>query len=152
VVSELSDTLIKGVAEIIAIVLSVLVTVIIPYAVLLFRAWAKAKIAEAKAKVESIENTELREEFESALARLDATADTVVADIESTIKKYTAEGKVLNPEKIKEQAEVRIRNRLDPASKQLLLKRFGDERFGKLVSSKVEQKALRLNLHKKAIC
>lgn len=146
---EIQGILLSAAKDIIETVVYVITVVVIPYGFVLLRAWVKAKKAELVAKTAAIENNDLREGLNDALERLDKTSETVVAELEATIKSYDAKGKVVNQEKLKTYANGRIVDRLLPTAKTVLVEQLGKDRFEKLISSKVEQKALDLKIKRK---
>jgi hypothetical protein len=78
----------KAVNEFAITILGLITTVFVPWAFSLFRAWAKAKI-------ESVKNKEVRDAMNDALTRLDLTAETVVKEVNQTLKdKVAVDGKL----------------------------------------------------------
>jgi hypothetical protein len=148
--TQIAEPLLKGLADIINLVLAFIITTLLPYLFLLFRNWYKLKIAEMRTRISAIENADLRNGINDALTRLDQTTETVVAEIEATIKKIDARtAKVVNAEEIKVVARNRILARLPPNVQRVLCSTYEPKDLDRLVDSKIERKALAMKLAKK---
>lgn len=130
----MSEIFEKAASEIVTTVLTFVVTVAVPYALVLVRAWLKAKTA-------AIEDAKLREGVEWAIARLDATAETVVREIEQTVKSWNKEtGKVITPDALLTTAMSRTWKRLPPHAAESLKKMFPDSELRQVIRGKIESK------------
>jgi hypothetical protein len=138
----------KAAADAINTLLAFVLTVVVPFVFFMVRSWMATKKAEMQAKIDAIKNEDLRKGMSDALQRLDNTAATVVADLEATVKQYSDQGKVVDPDKLKAFAFGRIKARLDPVAAQVITDRLGGKNFDRLTASKIEQKALALKLLK----
>ena len=83
----MTPELTKALNELAIAIVSLITTAFIPWAFSLARAYAKARI-------DAVKNQDVRAALEFALARLDATAETVVSEINQTGKALTADGKL----------------------------------------------------------
>jgi hypothetical protein len=128
----MEELLQKSIAEIAATALTLLTTVVIPYGLALLRSWVKAKIA-------LVEDQRLREGLEFALARLDATAETVVREIDQSVKQRQ-NGKVVRPEMLQAAAIDRVYRRLPPPALAELGKHYTDKRLKYIIRGKIESK------------
>lgn len=128
----MEDLLQKSIAEIAATVLTVSTTVVIPYGLALLRSWVKAKIA-------LVEDQRLRDGLEFAFNRLDATAETVVREIDQVLKQRQG-GKVVRPEMLQAAAIDRVYKRMPPAALAELEKAYSAERLKYIVRGKIESK------------
>src|SRR5574343_1173512 len=116
------------------IVLDLVLTVLVPYAIILGRAWLKEKTA-------LIKDQRVREGVEFALDRLDKTAQTVTAEIRQRCLVRSPEtGKVTNAASIQEKGIKRLHARLDADTRTMLKGLYGDE-LVKIYRSKIEQHA-----------
>jgi hypothetical protein len=127
----------KAINELAITILGLITTVFVPWAFTLFRAWAKAKI-------EAVKNTEVRNAMNDALSRLDLTAETVVKELNQTLRdKLEVNGK-LTPEighKLLQNAYTRTLSRLPMDAKATLEKAFADK-LQPIVVGKIEKKVL----------
>lgn len=150
--AELQTTLINAANEVLSTIIYLLVAVVLPYGLILFRTWVKAKKAELLAKISAIDSKELRDGLQDALLRLDKTAETVVAELEATVKKLGADGKVIDPIRLRSHAGALVKSRLLPTAKSSLIKQLGEKKLDGLILSKVEQKALALKIEMGKAC
>lgn len=126
----------KATSEIVTTVLTFVVTVAVPYGLVLARAWLKAKTA-------AIEDATLREGVEWALTRLDETARTVVYEIEQTIKsRSTDTGKVVNGAGLLSTAMTRTWTRMPPKATEVLKKMYPEAELRKMIRGKVESRVM----------
>lgn len=77
----------KAITELLLTLIGLITTVFLPWAFAVARAYGKAKI-------ESIQNSNVRAAAEFALVRLDETAKTVVDEVNQRLKVANAEGKL----------------------------------------------------------
>lgn len=129
----MSEILEKATQEIITTVLTFVVTVAVPYGLVLARAWFKAKTA-------AIEDAKLREGMEWALDRLDKTAQTVVDEIAQTIKARNEAGKVRNPEGLQATAMSRTWKRMPAHATETLKRMFPEAELRQIIKGKIESK------------
>ncbi len=116
------------------IVLDLMLTFIVPYALGLARAWWKEKTA-------LIKDQRVREGVEFALDRLDKTAQTVTAELRQRyVKRDPTTGKVTNAEASQERGVRNLHARLDTNTRAMLKGLYGDE-LVKVYRSKIEQHA-----------
>lgn len=120
-------------SEVVTTLLSLVVTVLVPYGLALFRTWVKAKTA-------AIEDKTLREGVEWAFDRLDATAETVVREIEQTIKERLPSGKVTKPENLQSVAMARVWKRLPPTASEALRTMYPESELRNVIRGKIEAK------------
>lgn len=120
-------------SEIITTVLSLVVTVLIPYGLALLRTWVKARTA-------AIDDAKLREGIEWAFDRLDKTAETVVREIDQAIKERLPSGKVSKPETLLQAAMARTWKRLPPHAAETLKKMYPDVDLKNIIKGKIESK------------
>ncbi len=117
-----------------ATLLELVITVIVPYAMVLLRSWVKAKIA-------AIEDKGLREGVEYAFDRLNHTAETVVAELKQTYVQHGEDGKVVNPIDSQREGINRLYSRLDPGAKNTLKRLYPDEKqLARILKGKIESK------------
>jgi hypothetical protein len=128
----MDEILQKSLGDAMVTLLTLVTTVLIPYAAVLMRSWVKAKIAK-------IEDQNLRDGLNFAFDRLDATAETVVREIEQVLKKRI-EGKVVRPEALLSAAMNRVWQRLPPQAMDTLKKNYNPETLQKIVRGKIESK------------
>ncbi len=128
----MDETLQKALNEFTTTILTLVLTVIVPYALSLAREWVKAKTA-------AIEDTKLREGIEFALNRLDLTAETVVEELRQTMVKRDEHGKVENPGALQEQAVSSLFSRLDPTT-QATIKKMFPANLKNVLKGKIESK------------
>ena len=130
----MDPSLAKALNELAITVVSLITTAFIPWAFSLFRSWAKAK-------VEAIKNQDTRHALEFALQRLDATAQTVVSELNQTGKTLTADGKlsIEDAKSLKELAFKRVAQRL-PEDAIATLKAAYAARLSGLIVGKIESK------------
>lgn len=117
--------------------ITVMTVVIIPSIIY----FAKLAKAYGDAKVSQIKNRCLRESLEFALTRLDATAQTVVTELNQTRIEMTADGK-LTPEEAKkllQTAYTRLKQRL-PADAAATLQEAFSDRLQAVIVGKIESK------------
>lgn len=130
----MEEILNKAMADGSGIVLDLVLTVLVPYAIILGRAWLKEKTA-------LIKDQRVREGVEFALDRLDKTAQTVTAEIRQRCLVRSPEtGKVTNAASIQEKGIKRLHARLDADTRTMLKGLYGDE-LVKIYRSKIEQHA-----------
>ena len=125
----------KAINELAITILGLITTVFVPWAFSLFREWAKAKI-------ESVKNKEVRDAMNDALSRLDLTAETVVREINQTIREGVAVNGKLTPEvghKLLQKAYTRTLTRLPMDAKATLEKAFADK-LQAVVVGKIQKK------------
>ena len=124
----------KAMADGVGTILDLVLTVLVPYAIILGRAWLKEKTA-------LIKDQRVREGGEFALDRLDKTAQTVTAEIRQRCLVRSPEtGKVTNAASIQEKGIKRLHARLDADTRTMLKGLYGDE-LVKIYRSKIEQHA-----------
>ncbi len=128
----MEEPLQKAISEIMSTVLTLLVTVVIPYLAVLVRSWVKAKIALIKDK-------NIRDGLDFAFDRLDKTAETVVREIEQVLKQKL-DGKVVKPEVLLQNAITRTYRRMPAAATDTLSKNFNAEEIQRIIRGKVESK------------
>jgi ABC-type tungstate transport system substrate-binding protein len=110
----------SAINSLVAAIIVGITTIFLPWAFSLFRAWAKAKI-------ESVKNKEVRDAMNDALSRLDLTAETVVREINQTIREGVAVNGKLTPEvghQLLQKAYTRTLTRLPMDAKATLEKAF----------------------------
>jgi len=125
----------RDINELAITILGLITTVFVPWGFSLFRAWAKAKI-------EAVKNTEVRNAMNDALSRLDLTAETVVKELNQTMREQVAVNGKLTPEvghKMLQKAYTRTLNRLPMDAKATLEKAFADK-LQSIVVGKIEKK------------
>jgi hypothetical protein len=125
----------RAINELAITILGLITTVFVPWAFSLFRAWAKAKI-------EAVKNTEVRNAMNDALSRLDLTAETVVKELNQTMREQVAVNGKLTKEvghQMLTRAYNRTLNRLPMDAKATLEKAFSDK-MQALVVGKIEAK------------
>jgi hypothetical protein len=125
----------KAVNELAITILGLITTVFVPWGFSLFRAWAKAKI-------EAVKNTEVRNAMNDALSRLDLTAETVVKELNQTMREGVAVNGKLSPEvaqKMLQRAYSRTLSRLPADAKATLEKAFSDK-LQPIIVGKIEKK------------
>lgn len=130
----MTPELTKALNELAITLLGLITTVFIPWLFSLVRAYAKAK-------VERIQNQCAREALEFALKRLDATAETVVAEINQGEKELSADGK-LTPDEAKlllKKAYARLNARL-PADALATLRAAFADKLTQVMVGKIESK------------
>lgn len=128
----MDEILQKGLYEAVATILTLVTTVLIPYAAVLVRSWVKSKIA-------AINDENLRNGIEFAFDRLDKTAETVVREIEQVLKQKL-DGNVVKPEVLLSNAIARTWKRMPAAATDTLKKNFNAEEIQKIIRGKVESK------------
>jgi hypothetical protein len=126
------DILQKSLSEVAATLLTLLTTVLIPYGLVLLRSWVKSKTA-------LIEDRNLREGLEFAFDRLDHTAETVVREIDQLVKQRV-DGKVKNPQGLKNAALGRVYKRLPATAMQVLQQNYTEQQINAIIGGKIEQK------------
>ena len=131
----MEDILQKSLNEVAATLLTLLTTVLIPYGLVLLRSWVKAKTA-------LIEDRTLREGLEFAFERLDKTTETVVREIDQLIKQRV-DGKVKNPQGLKNAAIDRVYKRLPASALQILGRSYTQQQISNIVGGKIESKIKR---------
>ena len=127
----MDPSLAKALNELAITIVSGIVTVVIPLAYRLVKSYAEAKISH-------ISNTETRAALEFALDRLDATAQTVVTELNQTAR---PDGR-LNAEQAKDalkKAYARISARLPDDVLAVLRKTYG-EKLQAVIVGKIEAK------------
>jgi hypothetical protein len=112
--------------DVLSTALTLLLTVLLPYAVALARAWLKARTAQ-------ITDQQLREGIEWAIDRVDKTAATVVAEL---AREFTGRPAA----QIRQAAINRVLDRLPPAALITLQDNYGLQRLEAIVRGKVESK------------
>jgi hypothetical protein len=125
----------KAINELAITILGLITTVFVPWGFSLFRAWAKAKI-------ESVKNKDIRDAMNDALSRLDLTAETVVKELNQTMREGVAVNGKLSPEvaqKMLQRAYSRTLTRLPLDAKATLEGAFKDK-MQALVVGKIEAK------------
>lgn len=116
-------------------VVSLITTVLIPWAFSVARAYAKAKI-------ERVQNAEIRDSLNDAMSRLDLTAETVVGELNQTLRDDVAKDGKLTKEAAKKlltRAYNRTLERLPEDAKATLGKAFQD-RLQRVIVGKIEKK------------
>jgi len=125
----------KAFNELAITILGLVTTVFVPWAFSLFRSWAKAKI-------EAVKNTEVRNSLNDALSRLDLTAETVVKELNQTMREQVAVNGKLTPEvghKMLQKAYTRTLTRLPMDAKATLDDAFKDK-LQAIIVGKIEKK------------
>jgi hypothetical protein len=133
----MDEALNKAVQEIMSILLTLVATVFIPYGAMLAREWVKARIAR-------LQDANMREGMRFAFERLEATATTVVAEIEQTIRRKI-EGKFADPQGLLAAAEKATRERLPPEALKTLCDGFGEDGLNRIITGKIEAKVAKMN-------
>jgi hypothetical protein len=131
----MTPELTKAVNELAITLLGLITTVFIPWLFALVRAYAKAKI-------DSIQNAEVRKSMEFALQRLDATAETVVAELNQTVKELAVVDGSISAEDGKlllRKAYNRLSSRLPADATATLQSAYGDKLQAVMVG-KIESK------------
>ncbi len=128
----MDEILQKALNEFATTILTIVLTVIVPYGLALVRTWLKAK-------TDAIEDAKLREGIEFALNRLDHTATTVVEELRQTMVRRDEDGKVENPGALQEQAVSSLFSRLDPNT-QATLKKMYPANLKNVLKGKIESK------------
>lgn len=129
----MNEVLDKAVSDAVTTILTFVVTVLVPYGLALLRTWVKAKTA-------AIEDAKLRDGIEWAFSRLDATAETVVREIEQVLKTRNGAGKVVAPNDLLSTAMARTWTRIPPHAAEALKKMYPDLELKKLIRGKIESK------------
>ena len=134
----MDEVLQKAGMEVLLTILTLLTTVVIPYGAVLVRSYFKAKIAK-------IQDQQLRDGVVWAFERLDATAQTTVAEIEMLLRKRlgqrTADGSEITHSTLATTAVNRIYKRLPAQALVTLEQQYGDrESVDRLIRAKVEAK------------
>lgn len=125
----------KAVNELAITIIGLITTVFVPWGFSLFRAWAKAKI-------ETVKNQEVRNAMNDALSRLDLTAETVVKELNQTMRNTVAVNGKLSKEdgnKLLVRAYNRTLSRLPLDAKATLETAFKDK-LQAVVVGKIEKK------------
>ena len=125
----------KALNELALTLLGLITTVFIPWAFSLFRAWAKAKI-------EAVKNSEVRNALNDAMSRLDLTAETVVKELNQTMRDTIAVNGKLTKEdgnKLLVRAYNRTLSRLPMDAKATLESAFKDK-LQAVIVGKIEKK------------
>lgn len=132
----IAETINQGLSTIVASLLGLVTTVLIPYGVALARSWVKAKIAK-------IEDDKLRADIEHAADRLGHITEAVVAAINQSVKHAGADGKIDADERkrLKLLALQEIRKQIPPYMDETLRAAFGN--LDRYVALKVEQAVAR---------
>jgi hypothetical protein len=133
----MDEVLNKAAQEILLTLLTLVATVFIPYGAMLAREWVKAKISR-------IRDANLREGVQFAFDRLDATATTVVAEIEQTMRRKIV-GKYSDPQNLLTTAEAAVADRLPKAALDTLIESYGEEGVRRLITGKIEAKVAKMN-------
>jgi len=128
----MDEILQKSLSDAMATILTLVTTVLIPYAAVLVRSWIKAKIAR-------IEDANLRDGITFAFDRLDATAETVVREIDQVLKQRI-DGRVAKPESLLSAAMNRTWGRLPLQAVETLKKNYSQENLQKIIRGKIESK------------
>lgn len=128
----MDDIIERCLADLSVTVLTLLCTVILPYAAVLLRQWLKAKTA-------AIEDEQLRGGVEWALERLDKTAETVVREIGQVLVQR-ANGRVIKPELMQQTAVNRVYNRVAPQALRILQEHYDHKQLNLMVRGKIESK------------
>ena len=134
----MDEILQKASVDVITTLLTLITTVVIPYGAVLLRSWIKAK-------VDKIQDEKLRDGVTWAFERLDATAQTTVAEIEMLLRKRlgkrTADGSEITHSTLATTAVNRIYKRLPAQALVTLEQQYGDrESIDRLIRAKVEAK------------
>ena len=134
----MDEILQKASVDVITTLLTLITTVVIPYGAVLLRSWIKAK-------VDKIQDEKLRDGVTWAFERLDATAQTTVAEIEMLLRKRlgqrTADGSEITHATLATTAVNRIYKRLPAQALATLEQQYGDrESIDRLIRAKVEAK------------
>ena len=134
----MDEILQKASADVITTLLTLITTVVIPYGVVLVRSYFKAKIAK-------IQDQQLRDGVTWAFERLDATAQTTVAEIEMLLRKRlgtkTPDGSEITHSTLATTAVNRVYKRLPAQALATLEQQYGDrESNDRLIRAKVESK------------
>jgi len=134
----MDEILQKASADVITTLLTLITTVVIPYGVVLVRSYFRAKI-------EKIQDEKLRAGVTWAFERLDATAQTTVAEIEMLLRKRlgqkTADGSEITHSTLATTAVNRVYKRLPAQALATLEQQYGDrESIDRLIRAKVESK------------
>ena len=134
----MDEVLQKAGMEVLLTILTLLTTVVIPYGAVLVRSYFKARIAK-------IQDQQLRDGVTWAFERLDATAQTTVAEIEMLLRKRlgqrTADGSEITHSTLATTAVNRVYKRLPAQALATLEQQYGDrESIDRLIRAKVESK------------
>lgn len=134
----MDEILQKAGMDVLLTILTLLTTVVIPYGAVLVRSYFKAKIAK-------IQDQQLRDGVVWAFERLDATAQTTVAEIEMLLRKRlgkrTADGSEITHATLATTAVNRIYKRLPAQALVTLEQQYGSrESIDRLIRAKVESK------------
>ncbi len=134
----MDEVLQKAGMEVLLTILTLLTTVVIPYGAVLVRSYFKARIAK-------IQDQQLRDGVTWAFERLDATAQTTVAEIEMLLRKRlgqrTADGSEITHSTLATTAVNRVYKRLPAQALATLEQQYGDrESIDRLIRAKVEAK------------
>lgn len=134
----MDEILTKASADVVTTILTLVTTVVIPYGAMLLRAWIKARI-------ERIKDQQLRDGIVWAFERLDATAQTTVAEIEQVLRKRigqkTTEGNEISNNTLANTAVNRVYKRLPAQALQTLEEQYGGkESIDRLIRAKIESK------------
>ena len=134
----MDEILQKASVDVITTLLTLLTTVVIPYGAVLVRSYFKARIAK-------IQDQQLRDGVTWAFERLDATAQTTVAEIEMLLRKRlgqrTADGSEITHATLATTAVNRIYKRLPAQALVTLEQQYGSrESIDRLIRAKVESK------------
>ena len=134
----MDEILQKAGMDVLLTILTLLTTVVIPYGAVLVRSYFKAKI-------EKIQSQQLRDGVTWAFERLDATAQTTVAEIEMLLRKRlsqkTSDGSEITHRTRATTAVNRVYKRLPAQALITLEQQYGDrESIDRLIRAKVEAK------------
>ena len=134
----MDEVLQKAGMDVLLTILTLLTTVVIPYGAVLVRSYFKAKIAK-------IQDQQLRDGVTWAFERLDATAQTTVAEIEMLLRKRlgtkTPDGGEITHSTLATTAVNRVYKRLPAQALATLEQQYGDrESIDRLIRAKVESK------------
>jgi hypothetical protein len=130
----MTPELAKALNELAITLLGLITTAVIPWLFTLIRSYAKAR-------VDAIKNKDTRAALEFALTRLDSTAETVVTELNQTVKELSADGK-LSKEDAKtllKRAYSRVVTRLPGDATATLQSAFA-ERMQAVIVGKIEAK------------
>lgn len=137
---QMTPELQQQINDMIATIVGAIAAGLLPALVVLIRLAWKLVRAWADAKIVAIKNQEVRDALVFSMERLDATAETVVKEIEQTIAKRGDDGKIIDPNKLATVAIMRTRVRLPKIAEETLSKNYSLDDLNRLIKGKIESK------------
>jgi hypothetical protein len=128
----MDDIMQSALKDILEISMTIIVTVVVPYLVVIARSYFKAKI-------DKIQDQQSREKLTWAYERLEATATTVVREIDQLVKQRI-DGKVAEHKKLQALAMEHVIKRLPASAVRTFEAEYGLDRLSAIVRGKIESK------------